>query len=253
MTDIPPLTAAETVRQGLRQSGIAAAYMTGVTVSNTAEDGTVQVLVDRPETAAVTDPDLVTANVPQVARCWGRYVAQDERVRLEFVGGTLSVVGSGGGDGSMGQPDILGAASIAPTTDVPVASTVATAIPLLDCEGCQVLHPNHLIRVEINIHLQSEAAANTLTGRVIRTDDEGIDTEVGRFLRSNQMGNNETIQAGVPVRDFAPEPGTYTYSFTVQAAVTGFSIILDPATSPLWAATASVEDRGPLPPGWTNT
>lgn len=241
------LTAGETNAQAARNAGQPVSLATGTAVSNTNEDGTVQVLVDGPVGAGTDDPDAPNADAV-IARCVAGYVAQDERVVLLVSGGTVYVVGSGG-DGSEGQPRTLGAASIAPTSNIPVGVTSAVPITALTADA-QVLHPGHLIEVNVNVHLTSNGANNTLTGRVIRQDSEGVNVEVGRFLRSSQMGNGETIQAGPTVFDFAPEPGPYVYFPTVQASVGGWTLILSPATSPLVVASLVVADLGPLPVGW---
>lgn len=244
------LTAAETNNQAARNAGTPLVLFVGTAESNTDEDGTVQVTVDAPESEGASDEDTPT-DLPITARCWGRYVAQGERVHGLFSAGTAYVVGSGG-DGGEGQPDTIGAASIEPTTDIAIASTAQVQISGLEAE-CSVLHPNHLVEINVNVHLQSGAAANLLTGRVIRIDSEGDEVEVGRWLRNSALANNQTVQGGVPVFDFAPDPGDYIYVPSVQASVTGWSLILSPATSPLTVASCVVTDRGPLPVSWAAT
>jgi hypothetical protein len=238
------MTAAETNAQGLKQSGVAPSLLTGTATSNTDEDGTVQVEIDGPDTVTASTEDDPT-NEPIYARCVAGYVAQDERVHVLFSGGTAYVIGSGG-DGGEGQPRTIGAASIEPQTDVAILGTAQTMVPLLAAEST-ILHPGHLIEICVNMHLQSGAASNTITGRVIRTDADGVDVEVARFCRESALANNQTIQVGVPVFDFAPEPGTYSYTPSLQASSTGLTIVLDPATSPLVVASCIVKDQGPLP------
>ncbi len=242
--DLASLRAAETNAKALQTSGVAPVYNVGTVTSGTDEDGDCQVLVDGPIDISDDDTEDV-GNEPVTARCWATPVSQGTRVRVcTNPDGTTDVVGAGGG-----QPCLIGIATIpGGETDVAVVSTAQVAISDLEASA-EVLHPGHAVQVTVNVHLSSGAASNTLVGRVIRRDDEGNLTEVGRFLRSSAMGNNETIQAGVPVTDWDPEPGVYTYYPTVQASATGWSVILDPATTPDTAASLTVTDLGPLPPG----
>ncbi len=224
--------------------GLPPRFSVGDAVTGTDEDGQVQVLVDGPDSSS-TDEDTTDgdANQPIIARCWGNSVAQGERVNVVTLpDGSSWVVGS-----TAGQPRCIGASAIpGGATDVTIVSTAATAISDLDTDA-GVKHPSHLVGVDVNVFLQSNGANNTLVGRVRRIDEDGTSSEVGRFLRSTDMANNQTIEAGVRVYDWAPEPGQYTYRATVQAAVTGWTMILSPNTTPEVAASLVVSDLGPLP------
>jgi hypothetical protein len=236
--------AALIIDEGQKTTGTAPKFWVGDALTGTDEDGQVIVLVDGPD-PTTTDDELTTddANQPIIARCWGNSVATGERVNLvSLPDGSTWVVGS-----TAGQPRCIGASAIpGGATDIAIVST--SAVPITDLETeAQVLHPGHLIGIDVNVYLESGAATNLLIGRVRRQDEDGNTEEVGRFLRSNQMGANETIQAGPRVYDWDPEPENYIYFPTVQASDTGWSIILDPSTTPLIAASLVVTDLGPLP------
>jgi hypothetical protein len=242
--------AAQIIDEGQKTTGIAPKFWVGDALTGTDEDGQVMVLVDGPD-PTTTDDELTTddANQPIIARCWGNSVATGERVNLvSLPDGSTWVVGS-----TAGQPRCIGVSVIAGgAADVPVFSTAATPITDLETEA-QVLHPDHLIGIDVNVYLESAADTNILVGRVRRQDEDGNTVEVARFLRSNQLSNNQTLVAGVRVYDYAPEPENYIYFPTVQAQTTGWALILDPATTPETAASLVVTDLGPLPPSATRT
>lgn len=226
-------------------------WCSGTVVSGTDPGGYCEVIIDSAltvvasEAEADTDPiDPLDPNPSVEAKCLTGAVAVDERVMtVSTADGAVYVVGSQGG-----QPRVVGAAFIAGgVSDIAVASTSATELSALRCEA-YLPHPNHLIRVEVSVHLQSGAASNTLIGRVRREDPDAVNVEVGRFLRSSAMGNNETIHAYGAAYDVAPDPGEYEFFPTLQASDTGFTVVTDPSTTPAVAAALVVTDLGALPP-----
>lgn len=238
--------AAEILHQAKRQLGVAPQWRTAQAASYTDADGDVEVILDGLDTSSGADDDEdLGANTACFARVLCGPVAMDERVAtVTTPDGGLYVVGSMGG-----QPRCVGLAAIAGgAADVAVASTLPIGIDDLRAEYT-VAQPNHLFRFDTSIYLQSGGAANTLIGRIRREDPDATTVEVGRFLRSTGLANNETVMAGVSVFDVAPDTGVYTAWPSVQASVTGWSIILNPSTTPLWAASLAVMDCGPLPPG----
>jgi hypothetical protein len=241
--------AAITVDQASR-SGRWPLYGTGTAQGYTDEEGEVDVLLDGPPSTSPDEDDTsADANQPVKASVICGSVALGEKVRTVYTpDGSVFVVGSMGG-----QPKVIGAALIeGGNTDIAVVSTTPEAITDLRAE-VTIQHPGHLIRIDTNIFLQSGGASNILTGRVRREDETGATVEVGRFLRSSAMGLNQTIMAGVPCFDYAPDPGAYVYWPSVAADVGGWSIILDPASTPLVAAALVVTDCGALPPAFAIT
>lgn len=220
-------------------------FVTGEAQGITDEDGYTSVLLDGPpDLVDDDDTDESTTNTAMPMQTLVRGLARGERcVVLTTAAGAAYALPFANG--------LIGAASIpGGETDIAVVSTDAEPIALLEVEA-EVLWPGHLVTIEINAYIQSGAAGNVLIGRIERTDADGTVVEVGRFLRASQVANNETMQVGIPVDDVDPAPGVYTYTPTIQAGTTGWSIILDPSTTPETAASMKVIDHGPLPTGAT--
>lgn len=236
--------AADTSSSTLAKSGRSAVWNVGTAQGVTDEEGVTLVLVDGPA-GAVAEEDVSDddANVPVECQTIGQPVANGQRVWVASLpNGATVVLGSPGG-----QPGLLGHASIAGgVANQTFVSTSAKTLVGLEAE-VEVLWPDHEISVDVSAQFQSNGANNVLTGRIMRTDEEGNTVEVGRFLRSSAMASGETIQAGVTVKDYAPEPGVYVYYATCQATVTGFRLITNPGTTPLTAAAMDVLDLGALP------
>jgi hypothetical protein len=234
--------AAEIINAGTQVTGVAPKFSTGEVQAGTDEDGVAVVLVDGPE-SIVGEEDITEddPNQPVLARCWGNSVATGERVNVVTLpDGSTWVAGS-----TAGQPRCIGVTTIpGGAADVPVFATTEERISDLDTEA-QILYDGHAIAVDVNVHLESLAATNTLIGRVRREDEEGNFADVGRFLRSNQMGANETIQCGPRVMDWSPEPGVYQYFVTVEASDVGWAVILNITANT--AASVTITDLGPLP------
>lgn len=236
-------TAAQTSR--LARSVVAVPqWWTGTAQSVTDEDGLVEVLVDGPD-AVVDEEDTSTddPNQPVLVGCPGIQVAPEQRVLgVTLPNGSAWVMGS-----PQGQPFLLGTASIAGGTADQSFTSVAQQTLVGMTVEVEILHPDHLIGIDVNAQIVSGGAANALTGRVIRTDEDGAAVEIGRFLRNSAMASGQDVQVGPRVIDYDVEPGTYSYSCTVQATVTGFTFRTTPGTTPQTAASTTVCDLGPKP------
>ncbi len=238
--------AADIIDQGTKVTGVAPKFSTGLAETGTDEDGIAVVLVDGPDTiVGEDDASEGDPNQPVLARCWGNSVATGERVNVVTLpDGSTWVTGS-----TAGQPRCIGATAIAGgTADIPVFSTAPERITDLDTEA-QILYDGHQIAIDVNVQIESAANTNTLIGRVRREDEDGNNEEIGRFLRDNQLNVNQTIQANGRVIDWSPEPENYIYFVTVEASDTGWALILNPSSTPLYAASLTVTDLGPLPAG----
>jgi hypothetical protein len=239
VTDIPLVSAELLALAG--KGGPPPKLYTGSAEGVTSEDGATSVRVKTAADVFDEETDSEDLNPPVEAITLIRPVSAGEEVLVlqDVASGAAYVVPYASG--------LIGVASIpGGEPDVAVVSTSPVSITDLEAEA-EILWPDHLIEIQVNAYISSGGAANTLIGRVMREDEDGVSVEVGRFLRSNQVGNNQTIQVGVPVHDVAPEPGVYSYRPSIEAAVTGWSIILSPGSTPETAASLTVYDKGALP------